>query len=156
MTFKSYFKYFLSSKKNYVLAPLMIVLFVGSEVVNTFAYRFLANYDKHKFGVYYLFDQNYLTYWLAITGLFVLYFILNALKFNLVYLCVLYSNEIIHELMIYRLLRAPMKYFDRTPSGQIISRFSNDLGILDYSIAFSFVGFFSGISITIVMSINIF
>jgi hypothetical protein len=58
--------------------------------------------------------------------------------------------------MIYRLIRAPMGYFDRTPSGQMISKFSNDLGILDYSLTFVFMGFIAGFSIITVLSINIF
>jgi ABC-type multidrug transport system fused ATPase/permease subunit len=58
--------------------------------------------------------------------------------------------------MIFKLIRAPLSYFDKTPSGNIISRFSNDLGILDNSLAFAYVSFFSGFSITAVMAINIF
>jgi ATP-binding cassette subfamily B protein AbcA/BmrA len=58
--------------------------------------------------------------------------------------------------MVYKLIRAPMKYFDKTPSGDIISKFSNDLGLLDYSISFYFAGFLTGLSIIIVMLINVF
>ena len=58
--------------------------------------------------------------------------------------------------MIHKLIRTSVKYFDQTPSGDIISRFSNDLGVLDYSLAFAFVGYFAGLAITIVMSINVF
>ncbi len=58
--------------------------------------------------------------------------------------------------MIHKFIRTPVKYFDQTPSGDIISRFSNDLGVLDYWLAFTFVGYFAGLAITIVMSINFF
>jgi ABC-type multidrug transport system fused ATPase/permease subunit len=37
--------------------------------------------------------------------------------------------------MLFGLLRSPIKYFDITPSGRLINRFSNDLSILDNVLA---------------------
>ena len=58
--------------------------------------------------------------------------------------------------MMYSILRCPMSFFDRTSSGEIISKFSNDLGILDSTLAFTFVDVIEGIIITLVMMANIF
>jgi len=40
-------------------------------------------------------------------------------------------NSTLHEKMLSALVKSTIKFFDYTPSGQIINRFSNDLGILD-------------------------
>jgi hypothetical protein len=37
--------------------------------------------------------------------------------------------------MLINLLRSPSGYFDITSTGQLINRFSNDLGVMDTSIA---------------------
>ena len=54
------------------------------------------------------------------------------------------------------MVRSPTSYFDVTPSGQLISRFSNDLGILDTALGFIFIDVMEGPFISIVMAINIF
>ena len=36
-----------------------------------------------------------------------------------------------HTNMMYRVARSKITFFDRNPSGRIINRFSNDIGILD-------------------------
>ena len=58
--------------------------------------------------------------------------------------------------MLNGVVRSPASYFDLTPSGQLISRFSNDIGILDNSLAFVFVDCLEGPIVTIVMALNIF
>ena len=54
-------------------------------------------------------------------------------------LVILQSNEGIHEDMLMGVLRSPFSYFDVTPSGQLASNFSNDLGILDNNIVDNFL-----------------
>ena len=64
----------------------------------------------------------------------VIYIIVLASKYFTIYLTVLNSNEKIHEQMMNGLVRSPSTYFDVTPSGTLINKFSNDLGILDNSL----------------------
>jgi hypothetical protein len=41
--------------------------------------------------------------------------------------------------MLFALLRSPTQYFDITPTGRLINRFSNDLGIMDNTLAFTLI-----------------
>lgn len=66
-------------------------------------------------------------------------FVILLLKYYLTYICLLNSNEKIHEEMIHAIVRSPNSFFDNTPIGTIISKFSNDLGILDTSLAMPFI-----------------
>lgn len=61
------------------------------------------------------------------------------LKYYSMNMVILKSNEKLHEEMINGLLRSPCSYFDTTPSGRLINTFSNDLGILDNSLTYSFI-----------------
>lgn len=81
-------------------------------------------------------------YWVTIGVLFGAYFILSIIKFALLYIVILNSNKSIHAEMVNKILRSPISYFDYTPSGQIINKFSNDIGIMDYVLAFNIVNSF--------------
>ena len=110
-----------------------------SSSANIAAYRFLANYDLQRVYMYDLFNNNDTTYWLFVWGMFLLYSFLNFVKVSLFYYTVLTSNLQIHSDMISKLMKSPIRYFDYTPSGQIISKFSNDFGVMDQLFAFSAV-----------------
>lgn len=44
--------------------------------------------------------------------------------------CLLAAKKL-HNSMLHRVLRCPMKFFDKTPTGRIISRFSKDIDTID-------------------------
>lgn len=48
--------------------------------------------------------------------------------------CLMQATTNMHYVMTERVIRAKILFFDSNPSGRIISRFSKDLGILDYLI----------------------
>jgi len=54
-----------------------------------------------------------------------------TIKYLLTCLYVVSANLNIHENMLKSLIQAPPVYFEKTPSGRILNRFSNDLGIMD-------------------------
>jgi ABC-type multidrug transport system fused ATPase/permease subunit len=37
----------------------------------------------------------------------------------------------LHKFMLHRILQSPMKFFDQTPVGRIVSRFSKDIDVVD-------------------------
>jgi ABC-type multidrug transport system fused ATPase/permease subunit len=58
--------------------------------------------------------------------------------------------------MIHGLIRSPSKFFDTTPSGRIISKFSNDLGVLDDTLPYILLEVLEGLCIFFVMLAQIF
>lgn len=58
--------------------------------------------------------------------------------------------------MIEGLVRSPTSFFDTTPSGRLINTFSNDLGLLDMTLAFSFTDMIEGPIISISMLVTVF
>lgn len=43
----------------------------------------------------------------------------------------LFAAKKLHRVLLWGTLRAPLSYFDTTPSGRILARFSKDIDILD-------------------------
>ena len=135
VTLGSYFKYIFYSRANWLLFPFTVLLFLESEVINTIYFLLLANYsaevgpdlDRKNFA-----DMN--TFWLILGVLQVVYMAVLVVKYFLLTLVCLQSNQHLHHTMLYGMVRSPASYFDVTPSGQLISRFSNDMGILDNSL----------------------
>lgn len=89
------------------------------------------------------------------------YLLFCLIKYFLINLVALNSNEAIHEDMINGLVRSPSFYFDIIPSGRLNNYFSNDLGILDNMLPFVLVDCIEGpISCVIILSsiftINVF
>ena len=142
-------------KANGVIFTVTVLFFIASEVINTFYMRFLAEYDNQKNGSYSYF-ADFKTYWLVLGIMQIVYFVLLVIKYTLLSIVVLGSNEKLHENMIHGLVRCPSSYFDTTPTGRLINKFSNDLGILDNTLSFVFVDMVEGPIISIIMLANIF
>ena len=49
--------------------------------------------------------------------------------------CVIHGSKYFHEKMVQRVLRSPMSFFDTTPIGRILNRFSQDIGLIDSLLA---------------------
>lgn len=41
------------------------------------------------------------------------------------------ASKLLHGIMLWAIVRAPLTFFDTTPIGRLLSRFSNDLHALD-------------------------
>jgi ABC-type multidrug transport system fused ATPase/permease subunit len=48
--------------------------------------------------------------------------------------CMLRAAQLTHEAMLRRVLRAPQGFFERTPTGRILNRFSKDVDTIDTAI----------------------
>ncbi|KAK3818860.1 MAG: ATP-binding cassette transporter 1 [Benniella sp.] len=72
--------------------------------------------------------------------------------------CGLRSARVLHENMLKSVLRSPMMFFDTTPMGRILNRFSKDQGTVDDTLPRTFSGFaynfYGAISIIVVITFS--
>ncbi|KAL4496522.1 hypothetical protein ABPG72_014752 [Tetrahymena utriculariae] len=122
VSFKTYLNYFLNSQI-WFLVPLMLALFATCEVVFIYYSQTIGKYGNQ--GA----DQFY---YISLLGyLSLIQFINLVLKYFLLTVIANRSSFHIHNKMVQSIVRSKVIYFDRTPSGRIINRFSSDLGIVD-------------------------
>ncbi|KAG0232674.1 Canalicular multispecific organic anion transporter 2 [Actinomortierella wolfii] len=78
---------------------------------------------------------------LGIYALLVLvYALLNVTaSFSAMVLAALRASERLHETLLGTLLRLPMSYFDTTPLGRIVNRFSSDIFAIDETVSWNFI-----------------
>lgn len=58
----------------------------------------------------------------------------NSIVMNL---AIIRGSRLIHERILYRVIRAPVSFFDTTPLGRILNRFSKDIDVADVTITFN-------------------
>ncbi|KAJ2007332.1 Transporter of the ATP-binding cassette (ABC) [Coemansia thaxteri] len=67
------------------------------------------------------------------------------------------ASKTIHERLLHTILRAPVRFFDTTPAGRLINRFSKDMEIIDQSLSSSLAIFitelFSALAILLVITV---
>ena len=83
------------------------------------------------------------------------YFILQVLKCFFLGIILAGNGEALHADMAFSLLRAQMCFFDLTPSGKTLAKFSNDLNFLDQNMIFTLFDVFENFTITMVIMANI-
>ena len=71
-------------------------------------------------------------YWLLNVMYYVIYIFIGSIITFLIYFSTIRKARLLHEKMIKRIIGAPVNtYFDKTPSGTILNRFTRDIGKLD-------------------------
>ncbi|XP_006820965.2 ATP-binding cassette sub-family C member 9-like [Saccoglossus kowalevskii] len=80
-------------------------------------------------------DSDDLGYWIGgYTGLTIAYIILGVLGNSSQIISALLAAKRIHISLLRSIIDAPMRFFDTTPVGRILNRFSNDTMIIDQKI----------------------
>ena len=102
-----------------------------------------------------------MAYWTTIATIIVLGFLTIMIVYYVCNLCILNSNQAIHEQMIDGILKSPSNFFDTTPSGELINKFSNDLSILDNNLFFTMIDSIEGpmlviVALVYVCTVNVF
>ncbi len=92
----TYKRFFFSSKVNYVLVPLTILLFFVSESITTIYYRILASYDNVVAGKSLTFQSDLKGYWLIVGILVASYLVILITKYFAMNLTVLNASKSIH------------------------------------------------------------
>ena len=156
VTCGTYRNYLTLSKINYALFPLTIVAFLLSEAINIFYFRFLAGYGEMCEGIHETFGTNDQLYFGILGFLLFNHFTVFIIKYILLQMVVLFSNEELHKVMIHGLMRSPCSYFDVTPAGRLTNKFSNDLGILDTLMGWTALDALEGIIYVVASMLNIF
>jgi ABC-type multidrug transport system fused ATPase/permease subunit len=110
-----------------------------SEGIITFYYRFLAEFDHVRAGNSIYFGGDFSRFWTTLSFLVLLYYVILVVKYILLSSSILLSSKSIHEEMTQSIMRSPSHFFDSTPSGILVNKFSNDLGIIDNNLPFVFI-----------------
>ena len=80
------------------------------------------------------YDDN-IYYLKLLSGIVISFYFLDLLKSSIfVKLLLSGPSTIYHKKMIKKVTRAKKEFFDRTPCGEILNRFSTDVALIDISI----------------------
>jgi ATP-binding cassette, subfamily C (CFTR/MRP), member 4 len=101
------------------------------------------------------FGGNFNQFWTVLAISIGAFLVLQVAKYFMINTAILLSNTSVHERMLEAIVRSPGSYFDRTPSGNIINRFSNDLGVADSSLVLCFIDMLEGPSLIFVAVLNL-
>lgn len=94
-------------------------------------------------------------YWMLLIILILVYTLLLVIKYFLLNISIFRSSTDAHEAMIKALVRSPSNFFDTTPSGIIINKFSYDLGVIDSSLAIILIDVLEGPTLIFVAIANL-
>jgi ATP-binding cassette, subfamily C (CFTR/MRP), member 4 len=129
VTFSTIIRYFKQSQK-FIVLILTVAMFAASEILYSLFYRTFGNYDYDEGSHDDLFRN---------AGIILAIYLLTTIsKYYLMAFLTYLANKHIHEDMTLKLLRAPISYFERNPSGRIVNKFAGDIGTMDFLLFFMF------------------
>jgi len=138
VTVSIYWKYLKTIFRWKLMLPAAL-LFAGTESISWLYTLFCA---KWRFKEW---DNE--TSYIVIGGMTLLSIPLSLMKYFFYFNRALNASNKFHNKLLARVFESPMKFFDRNPSGRIISRFTNDIGVMDKFLTVSILevldGFFS-------------
>eukprot|EP00759_Apiculatamorpha_spiralis_P001269 PhF_6_TR10440/c0_g1_i2/m.16510/K05673/ABCC4; ATP-binding cassette, subfamily C (CFTR/MRP), member 4 len=143
-TYKEYLSYSLGQSKRTVLLVLVWVLAVFTPqalylVTDWWLSKWSDTPVKDRSGNYYVTVYGLLVAGTAVFAFARSLFITNRMT---------KAARLMHDSMFQGLLSAPTLFFDQTPGGRILNRFSQDLGVVDEQFVNVIVDLLSGVAIT--------
>jgi len=140
VSYKTYRDY-LKATGNFRMWYTVVGLFVAGQIISILNTRF-TGYWAYEQQTYFVENDTldgFHNTWYLFCG-----FALVAAQFGLNYCKSVYlftfainNNSLLHNEILTKITRAAVSFFDKTPIGTILNRFSSDLGILDKSVWFS-------------------
>ncbi|KAM0749801.1 hypothetical protein T439DRAFT_39861 [Meredithblackwellia eburnea MCA 4105] len=126
---------------SYIGVALYTITIVGQQLLQIATNVWLKNWSQRNSGAG---DNGDLVWFLGIYAAFglgaSLVYLLNGIL--LYSICVVRSAKIMHDSMFRAVMRSPMRFFETTPLGTILNRFSRDVYVVDEVLARVFGGFF--------------
>ncbi|EDK31969.2 ABC transporter C family protein (macronuclear) [Tetrahymena thermophila SB210] len=122
-TYQTYFRHAQSSYKIF----LVLLLYILSEGIYSSFYFTFGSYDQNDNKSQLFYESGILM------GCFI---VICISKYILTVLITNICNRNLHNQMFSQLTKAPILYFDQTPSGRILNRFSSDIGNTDLMLPF--------------------
>lgn len=108
---------------------LTVLMFAASEVLFSLFYKTFGGYDTSDSRDNLFRDAGIIL---------ACYMITTISKYFSMALLTFLSNKHIHEDMTMKLLRAPISFFEKNPSGRLVNKFSGDIGTMDFQLFFLF------------------
>lgn len=103
-------------------------------------------------------EQRNANYFHLFYGVILLYFFVIFIRSILVTMSCLLTSKNLHNLMVEKVLRAPIAFFDTTPIGRILTRLAQDIGTFDFimPLTYNFVlnNSFRALAIVILMVVS--
>ncbi|GAA5860287.1 hypothetical protein JCM3774_000370 [Rhodotorula dairenensis] len=124
----------------YVGASLYLFTIVAQQGLQIATNVWLKNWSQHNSDTG---NNGNITYYLTIyallgVGASLIFFLNGVLLYSL---CVIRSAKLMHDRMFNAVIRSPMLFFETTPLGTILNRFSRDVYVIDEVLARVFGGF---------------
>ncbi|KAI5779576.1 P-loop containing nucleoside triphosphate hydrolase protein [Geopyxis carbonaria] len=119
------YKAYIQASGSLLFAPLLILLLVASQVANIMTTLWLSYWTSGKYG---LSNGTYIGVFVALGVL--QSFLMFSFAFGLT-LAGTQASKVLMQKAMKSTLRAPMSFFDTTPIGRIVNRFSKDVDVMD-------------------------
>jgi len=113
-------------------AVALVLVYTIAELLQLAGFVWLGVWSSHPEGQV----QHYLVIYCSLGGAYMLFALCRD---NVSFLISLKASRKIHADMIRAVFQAPMSFFQRTPQGRIINRFSKDINSLDCEIIWTIV-----------------
>ncbi|KAI8599972.1 hypothetical protein EDD21DRAFT_378402 [Dissophora ornata] len=129
---------------NAVLCLFLYALGQGCQIATNFWLRYWVTAEERG-------DDRPIVFYLVGYALLVVVFVFVDVSVNYManVVCGIQGAKTLHDRLLTRVLRMPMSFFDTTPMGRIVNRFSSDIAAVDNHIPDALPGLLSFISMTL-------